>query len=461
VEKRQVEEENEDVEELTAVCAVVQKKKKKKKKKAVVVFTVPVAGWLLHLNFQLTMTNPLRVRLHSTPTLTIGARPLTKTIPAVFAVHTARSRSAPLSINSRRNWCVKRSDGICTRHYTSQHSSKPVPSITPDISEGKNNHASMSCRFASEPLGIVIKTYGIPVNPLIPLCPCRRPIGLGKIAQGSPKCPISRYFRRVTMEIMANCLVRVLGRLIWLISIISRLLVVVVSTSSKHDPSLRRGITVSSFTSISLQPVPLVAFCVKLPSRASTVLHESNGFVVQFLASDQIAHSVAFSSSVPPPTTTASPVATSSSSTPPIQISASSRGKALNYGRDKDIDDLVSEASRQTLIDDSGAKETAVNRSGEAPESVVSMERKEAEPYLDPFEVLGYQTDPESQLPVLLNTVAAIRCRTHQVMAVGDHEMWIGQVEKVLHGGDGILSEANEPLLYHDRSYRKVGKRIF
>jgi len=90
------------------------------------------------------------------------------------------------------------------------------------------------------------------------------------------------------------------------------------------------------------------------------------------------------------------------------------------------------------------------------------MEKKtttEADP--DPFEVLGYSTDPESQLPVLTNTLGAIRCKTHQVMVVGDHEMWIGEVEKVLHGGDDLLLEMQEPLLYHDRSYRRVGKRIY
>ncbi|GJJ69248.1 hypothetical protein EMPS_01594 [Entomortierella parvispora] len=239
--------------------------------------------------------------------------------------------------------------------------------------------------------------------------------------------------------------------------------VVVVSTASKSDPSLRRGITVSSFTSISLQPIPLVAFCVKLPSRASTVLHDSKGFVIQFLASDQIAHSVAFSSSVPPPTARASPDATSLSPSPGEQTSENARGRALNQGRDKDIDDLVSEASQQTLINSSRNKDiTSKQPEEEAESAVLSRDNKmttETDP--DPFEVLGYNTDPESQLPVLTNTLGAIRCKTHQVMVVGDHEMWIGEVEKVLHGGDDLLLKTQEPLLYHDRSYRKVGKRIY
>ncbi|KAF9201303.1 hypothetical protein BGZ49_008448 [Haplosporangium sp. Z 27] len=226
--------------------------------------------------------------------------------------------------------------------------------------------------------------------------------------------------------------------------------VVVVSTSSPHDPSLRRGITVSSFSSISLQPTPLIAFCVKLPSRASTILHESDRFVVQFLASDQIAHSVAFSSSVPPPPTVAAVLSESGSilrgDSTPSYLSKTSRSRVP---QDKDIEDLVSEASKQTLIESRGSQSPGNNNDPSGRSTL------ETDP--DPFEVLGYRTDPESNLPVLLNTLGAIRCRTHKVLVVGDHEMWIGQVETVLHGE---TPDQQEPLLYHDRSYRRVGRRI-
>ncbi|KAF9573801.1 hypothetical protein EC968_008081 [Mortierella alpina] len=226
--------------------------------------------------------------------------------------------------------------------------------------------------------------------------------------------------------------------------------VVVVSTASPHDSSLRRGITVSSFTSISLQPIPLIAFCVKLPSRASTVLHESDRFVVQFLAADQIPHSVAFSSSVSPPPSYSAP-STLTSMQPQQQESRS--GRSTRAPGDKDTEELVSEASKQTLLDNVGT--TAAGKPG-STESDAGRLQATTDP--DPFEVLGYEIDAESSLPVLLNTLGAVRCRTHQVMVVGDHEMWIGHVEKVLHGEIPIPGE--EPLLYHDRSYRKVGRRI-
>ncbi|KAG0335338.1 hypothetical protein BG000_007574 [Podila horticola] len=208
--------------------------------------------------------------------------------------------------------------------------------------------------------------------------------------------------------------------------------VVIVSTNSPTDPTQRRGITVSSFTSISLQPIPLIAFCVKLPSRASTALHESNQFVVQFLAEDQIAHSVAFSSSV----------------APPKEVVAKRRAQ------DKDIEAIVQEAGKQTLIN--GDKESTKGISPSPPSRTVTTNDAE----LDPFDVLGHHVDPESGLPVLDNTLGAIRCKAHQVLTVGDHEMWIGHVEKVLYGDIPGDPDQEKPLLYHDRSYRKVGRRI-
>ncbi|RUS32578.1 flavin reductase like domain-containing protein, partial [Jimgerdemannia flammicorona] len=72
--------------------------------------------------------------------------------------------------------------------------------------------------------------------------------------------------------------------------------VVVVTTCSPTDPTNRRGITVSSFTSVSLHPQPLVSFCIRKPSRASTLLHASSLFVVHILSSLQVAQAMAFSS---------------------------------------------------------------------------------------------------------------------------------------------------------------------
>ncbi|KAI8094377.1 flavin reductase like domain-containing protein [Thamnidium elegans] len=72
--------------------------------------------------------------------------------------------------------------------------------------------------------------------------------------------------------------------------------VVVVTTSKPDDIHDRRGITVSSFTSVSLQPDPLVSFCVRIPSRASELLHSSGNMVLNMLSHEQVQQSIAFSS---------------------------------------------------------------------------------------------------------------------------------------------------------------------
>ncbi|KAF9904327.1 hypothetical protein EC991_002833 [Linnemannia zychae] len=231
--------------------------------------------------------------------------------------------------------------------------------------------------------------------------------------------------------------------------------VVVVSTCCPKNPNLHRGITISSFSSISLQPIPLVSFCVKLPSRASTILHESDQFVIQFLSSEQIAHSVAFSSSVAPPPGVRKALSSGAEGSRAGTVEAGgSMSPRVKIPEDKDIQELVAEASRQTMLSSSPSSDNSATSKTTATSSS-SSRTLTTEP--DPFEVLGYDKDPESNLPVLRNTLGAIRCRTHQVMVVGDHEMWIGHVEKVLHGE---IPDEKEPLLYHDRSYRHVGRRI-
>ncbi|ORZ25293.1 flavin reductase like domain-domain-containing protein [Absidia repens] len=72
--------------------------------------------------------------------------------------------------------------------------------------------------------------------------------------------------------------------------------VVVVTTSQQDDPTHRRGITVSSFTSLCLHPEPMVSFCVRIPSRASDLLHASGSMVVNMLSQEQVPQSIAFSS---------------------------------------------------------------------------------------------------------------------------------------------------------------------
>ncbi|ORX44236.1 hypothetical protein DM01DRAFT_1340424 [Hesseltinella vesiculosa] len=155
---------------------------------------------------------------------------------------------------------------------------------------------------------------------------------------------------------------------------------VVVVTTSTSTGVERRGITVSSFTSLCLHPEPLISFCVRLPSRASDVLHASGRMVVNVLSQSQVPQSIAFSS-----------------------------------------------------------------------------------PQAEQFKDIPFYDDADTGLPVLMGSLGSMYCDRVQVIPTGDHELWIAKVTKVDHGVGGQFGRRDEdqPLLYHDRSYRSVGEEVF
>ena len=67
--------------------------------------------------------------------------------------------------------------------------------------------------------------------------------------------------------------------------------VIVVSTALEN---VKRGMTCSSFTSISLEP-PIVSFALRYPSKMAELLEKREKFAVHLLSTDQVAQSKAFS----------------------------------------------------------------------------------------------------------------------------------------------------------------------
>ena len=70
-----------------------------------------------------------------------------------------------------------------------------------------------------------------------------------------------------------------------------------VAVATARDPLTKekRGITVGSFTSLSLSP-PIVSFSIRLPSRMDELLNRVEDFNVQLLSESQVQHSLLFSS---------------------------------------------------------------------------------------------------------------------------------------------------------------------
>ena len=71
----------------------------------------------------------------------------------------------------------------------------------------------------------------------------------------------------------------------------------------------------------------------------------------------------------------------------------------------------------------------------------------------DQFEAVAYRVDAFGT-PILLDALAILHCERHAVYDAGDHSILVGRVTDVEHGADGA------PLLYYDRTYRRVGTEV-
>jgi flavin reductase (DIM6/NTAB) family NADH-FMN oxidoreductase RutF len=74
-----------------------------------------------------------------------------------------------------------------------------------------------------------------------------------------------------------------------------------VSVVTSNDNGMLYGLTVSSFSSLSLEP-PLVLVCLASANRLVDMIRASGGFAVSILASDQISASNYFARTGRPPT---------------------------------------------------------------------------------------------------------------------------------------------------------------
>lgn len=155
-----------------------------------------------------------------------------------------------------------------------------------------------------------------------------------------------------------------------------------------------RGLTLSSVTSLALKPFPMVQFNLQLPSFTSESLHENQFFAVHLLR----------------------PNSTS------IELARTfSKGAVRNAS-------------------DTGFTPT--------------------KPFRDLIENNHYATytikGTELVIPILQNSERVLICQKKDVFRVGDHEIWVGQVDDIL------VSEtkATGGLLYCNRNFHILGNKI-
>lgn len=170
----------------------------------------------------------------------------------------------------------------------------------------------------------------------------------------------------------------------------------ILSAASKNvvPHKLFRGLTVSSLTSLSLKPQPLIHFNLQLPSFTSDALHETGYFAVHLLKPNTMSVDLA---------------------------------REFSKGAIKNEEDHTYSPTRPF-------------------ENLVENEH-----YVT-YEIEG----TDLVIPVLKNTERVLICQKKDVFQVGDHEIWVGQIE------DTIVNE-DQPtggLLYCNRSFHSLGKKI-
>ena len=69
------------------------------------------------------------------------------------------------------------------------------------------------------------------------------------------------------------------------------------------------------------------------------------------------------------------------------------------------------------------------------------------------FDGIAYRIDPNGT-PILFDALSVMYCHLHSVHDAGDHSIIVGRVEGIEDGADG------SPLMYYDRTYRRVGEEV-
>ncbi|QEU60948.1 hypothetical protein KDRO_D06450 [Kluyveromyces lactis] len=161
-----------------------------------------------------------------------------------------------------------------------------------------------------------------------------------------------------------------------------------------------RGVTLSSVTSLSLMPIPLIQFNLQLPSFTSDFLHDFNHFALHLMKpNEQSIH------------------------------------LARNFSK--------------------GAMKNAHN--GEIVPTQPFVGLQEGVEY-DTYDINGTNL----RIPLLKNAERVIVCQGLKTFNVGDHEIWVGKVEDIVNrtSEEGTDDPISGGLLYCNRNFHTLGDPI-
>ncbi|KAI5808776.1 flavin reductase like domain-containing protein [Peziza echinospora] len=250
--------------------------------------------------------------------------------------------------------------------------------------------------------------------------------------------------------------------------------VVIVTTATSSDPADWRGITLSSFNTVSLDPLPLVSFNIRNPSACAKAMLERGEFVVHTMLPTPRAADFAARFSQPYirgqdwrySIRKAYNIAPEASSTTSTASGTTMTGSTVITQEEQDA--LLADTEDGPL----SAEDLAL-LSITPPQSPSSLTLRTGQFARIPFSLdHTTSTSPSSPpLPVLTEEVMfRLHCRIHITAPIQDHTLYIAQVLSLTypptgswpnpHGSFGIEESAPLSLLYGDQTFREAGLRL-
>ncbi|KAH3900880.1 conserved putative NADH-dependent flavin oxidoreductase [Saccharomycodes ludwigii] len=240
------------------------------------------------------------------------------------------------------------------------------------------------------------------------------------------------------------------------------------STTSPTTSDDYRGVTLSSVTSLTINPKPMLQFNLQIPSFTSQAIHRNNVFAIHLmkpnLESVQLARLFSKGAVKVPITKVVEPFIESN---PELrkEVKESGLQKFFKKISERNIGSGPTKISnRDDFI--------AANVNDSKPTTTMLTQSHQIVPF-KPFKLLKdnqYTKYPIgiTSLPLLNVCDLVFICTGTFNFKVGDHEIWVGEVQDILNGDKDLKKieiveddkKITGGLVYCDREFKKVGSKI-
>lgn len=201
------------------------------------------------------------------------------------------------------------------------------------------------------------------------------------------------------------------------------ILAIILTTLTDTTAQDARGMTLSSVTSLSIHPEPLVQFNMQIPSRTSEALHSRNLFALNFLTptNGSIQKLRRFSQAINPKLRQS-------------QVKIDEQDHDLYHDPFLSTNDFIYANGNFIKEESISDTNTEINW-----EKALSMEIPSS----------------GSWIPTIANAAHVIYCDIYKTFTVNDHEIWVAKILAI-----EKRNEAKGGVLFHNHGFHGIGEKI-